>query len=110
MRQIEKRLIVVTRKDLTPGQQIAQSGHGISQFLLEYPHSAKEWNNQYLISLAINSEEKLIKILQKLQEKKVEVSYFTEPDLNDELTSICFIETDKTKSLTSSLQLSLNNN
>lgn len=40
----------------------------------------------------------------------IPISYFTEPDINDELTSICFIETDETKRLTSSLPLSLKNN
>lgn len=39
----------------------------------------------------------------------IPMSYFTEPDIGDELTSICFIETDKTKKLTSHLPLSLRN-
>ena len=109
MKQVQKRLIVVTRKDLKPGQQIAQAGHSISQFFLEHPTIAKDWNNNYLISLAINSEEKLINLLQKLQARGIDVSYFQEPDYNDALTSICFIESDRTKSLTSSLKLSLTN-
>ena len=43
----------------------------------------------------------------KLQDKGIPVSYFTEPDINDQLTSICFIESDETIKLTSNLPLSL---
>ena len=35
------------------------------------------------------------------------MSYFTEPDIQDQLTAISFIETDKTKKLTSHLPLAL---
>lgn len=88
---------------------MAQMGHSISQFHLEYPELAKQWNNNYLISLSIDSEDKLQKLLTKLIHKDIPVSYFTEPDLGDELTSICFIETPETGNLTSSLPTSLIN-
>lgn len=104
------RLVVITRNDLKPGYQIAQSGHAISQFFLEHPEHAKRWNNNFLISLSIKSEEKLSNLLEKIRSMGIPISYFTEPDINDELTSICFIETDETKRLTSSLPLSLKNN
>ena len=86
---------------------MAQSKHGLSQFFLDYPESAREWNNGYLISLSIDSEQKLQHLLIKLQDLDIPVSYFTEPDFGDQLTSICFIETDKTYRLTSSLPNSL---
>lgn len=47
---------------------------------------------------------KLESLLSKLIEKEICVSYFIEPDLNNELTSICFIETNETKRLTLSLK------
>jgi hypothetical protein len=99
--------VVVTRKDLKPGYQIAQSGHAISQFILEHPELSKRWNNSYLISLSIDSEEKLQKLLFKLQDSGIPVSYFIEPDIGNQLTSICFLETEETIRLTSSLPLSL---
>ena len=101
------RLIVVTRRDLTPGQQMSQMGHSLSQYHLDYPESARQWNNGYLISLSIDSEQKLQHLLIKLQDLGIKVSYFTEPDFGDQLTSICFIETDKTYRITSSLPNSL---
>jgi len=82
-------------------------GHSISQFILEHYILAKQWNNSYLISLSVNSEKKLIEILTKLNDMSIPASYFTEPDINNELTSICFLETEETKKLTSSLPLSL---
>jgi len=102
-------LIVITRDDIKPGHQIAQSGHAISQFILDHFDLSRKWNNSYLISLSIPNEEKLSKLLFKLQDTGVPVSYFIEPDIGNELTSICFIETEETKKLTSHLPLSLKN-
>lgn len=103
------RLITVTRADIHPGYQIAQSGHAISQFFLDHPELSKKWNNNYLISLSVDSQEKLQKLLLKLHEKDVPLSFFTEPDIGNELTSICFIETEETRRLTSHLPLALKN-
>ncbi len=99
--------MVVTRSDISYGLQMSQMGHSISQFILEHYRLAKQWNNGYLISLSISSEKKLIELLTKLNDRGIPVSYFTEPDINDELTSICFLETEETKKFTSSLPLSL---
>ena len=100
-------MIIITRSDLKYGLQMSQMGHSLAQFILEHHDLAKEWNNNYLISLAVSSEQKLENLLRKLMDIGHRVSYFTEPDINNELTSICFIESDKTKSLTSHLPLSL---
>lgn len=109
MKHQVSKLIVVTRGDINPGYQIAQSGHAISQFFLDHPDQSRKWDNNYLISLSIPNEEKLSKLLMRLQDKSIPLSYFTEPDIGNELTSICFIETDETRKLTSHLPLSLKN-
>ena len=101
-----KKLFVITRGDITSGLQIAQAGHSISQFHLDHPDLAKTWNNNYLISLS-TSMQGLETILNKLCENEIPVSYFTEPDIGDELTSICFLGTKETNKITSSLPLSL---
>ena len=85
-------------------------GHSISQFILDYYELSKQWNNNYLISLSVESEFKLQKLLTKLVDIGIPLSYFTEPDIGDELTSICFLETDQTIKLTSHIPLSLSNN
>jgi hypothetical protein len=74
---------------------------------LEHPTQFQLWNNNYIISLS-STKEKLEKILITLFDMKVKVSYFTEPDLNNELTSICFLETSETKKITKSLKLLMN--
>ena len=103
------RLITVTRGDLTPGRILAQTGHAISQFCLDHPDQSRKWNNNYLINLAVDSQEKLQKLLLKLHEKDVPLSFFTEPDFGNELTSICFVENDDTRRLTSHLPLAFKN-
>ncbi len=108
MKQISK-LYVVTRGDLNPGYQIAQSGHAISQFFLDHTEKARQWNNNYLISLSIDNEEKLTNLLNKLKDNGISVSYFQEPDIDYQLTSIAFEATDKSSKLVSSLPLSLKN-
>lgn len=106
MNQIKK-LFVVTRRDLKPGYQIAQAGHAISQYFIEHPQKAHQWNNNYLISLSIENEFQLYNLLEKLKHHGVSVSYFCEPDIGDELTSIAFEGNDITNKLTSKLPLSL---
>lgn len=109
MKHQVSKLIVVTRGDIEPGYQMAQSGHAISQFFLDHYDLARRWNNNFLISLSVPNEEKLSKLLSKLQDKDISVSYFTEPDIGNQLTSISFLETDVTRKLTSHLPLSLKN-
>jgi hypothetical protein len=75
--------------------------------MLEHPDLSRQWNNNFLISLSIDSEEKLQKLHFRLEDLGIPVSYFNEPDIGNQLTSICFIETEETKRLTSSLPLSL---
>lgn len=100
---------MITREDLKPGHQLAQTGHGIAQFLLEYPELGKLWNNHYLISLSVNSKDKLENLLTKLNDIDIPISYFTEPDFDNELTSICFLETEDTKKFTNKLKLTFKN-
>lgn len=102
-------MIVITRCDLSYGLQMSQMGHSVAQFMIDHHDLAKQWNNNYLISLAVSSEQKLEDLLRKLIHIGHRVSYFMEPDINNELTSICFIETEHTKKLTSHLPLSLSN-
>jgi hypothetical protein len=75
--------------------------------MLEHPERATQWNNHFLISLSIENEQKLQKLLQNLIDHGIHVSYFTEPDLGDQLTSIAFEGSESASKLTSSLPLSL---
>ena len=105
-KQINK-LIVVTRKDLNPGYQIAQAGHAIAQFVLDHPEQANQWNNNYLICLSVENENQLNNLSVKIQAEGIPMSYFLEPDIGNQLTAISFIGTEKAGKLTSSLPLAL---
>lgn len=107
MKQINNRLYVVTRKDLNPGSQIAQSGHAIAQFLLDYPEKSKKWNNNYLICLSTENEQTLNHLIEKLGKFDIPLSTFTEPDLNNQLTSIAFQHNEDSRKYTTSLSLAL---
>ena len=93
MTQINKdqaKLVVITRSDLTPGYQSQQSTHSIADFAYEFPQQFKEWKttSNSIICLQVNNEKELNDLYLKLS-KLTEVTKFYEPDLNDELTSIC---------------------
>ena len=105
-KQINK-LIVVTRKDLNPGYQIAQAGHALAQFMLEHPEQANQWNNNYLICLSVEDENQLNNLSEKVQAHGIPMSYFLEPDIGNELTAIAFEGTEKASKLTSSIPLAL---
>ena len=83
-------LIIVTRQDFTAGYQIAQSVHAATEFFTEHPSLASQWkrDSNTVVCLAASDETHLRSIATKLQSKNIDVSLFTEPDLNDQLTAI----------------------
>ena len=58
--QITK-LYTVTRRDLSAGQQLAQSLHSISDYSVQYPETFKKWNltSNYIVALSTENEESL---------------------------------------------------
>ena len=86
----ESKLVVITRSDLTPGYQAQQSTHSVADFANEFPQSFNEWKttSNSIICLQVNNETELDTLYNKLS-KLTSVTKFYEPDLNDELTSIC---------------------
>ncbi len=101
-----ERLYVVTREDLPPGLQLAQSCHAVSQFSDNYPELYREWlhgaNN--IVCLAVPDEPALQALIGRAREKSP-TSFFIEPDLGGELTAIAL--GDAAKRLVSRLPLAL---
>lgn len=83
---MQKKLYVVTRADLGLQYAGVQAGHGVAQWMLE--NDSKEWNNTCLIYLAVENEQQLEKLKNKLEYKEMSFSTFHEPDIGDQLTSI----------------------
>jgi peptidyl-tRNA hydrolase len=83
-------LYVITRRDLTSGQQMLQAAHAAIEFQHEHHEIAKEWNtnSKYLVFLSVENEEKLQRLLEKIQFKNLKYSVFLEPDIGNQLTAI----------------------
>ena len=107
MKQVK--LLTVVRADLKPGAQIAQTSHAIAEFAYQFPNQFLDWkqNSNYIISLSVDNEEKLQRLFYKLLDNGADVVAFTEPDINDQLTSICYYGTPEMRKLTDKLDLAL---
>lgn len=107
MTQVHK-LTIVTRKDITPGYQIAQAIHASNQFSVEHTEIFKEWHKDpYLAVLSTQDENSLINLIDKAKDKGIKVSVFREPDIDNSITAIALEPSDLTRRLTSSLPLAL---
>jgi peptidyl-tRNA hydrolase len=98
-----KRLYIVTRRDLKRGLKIAQACHAAIESPKKFPFLNKG-ETPYIIILEVKDEERL-NILKKEAASKTEVVSFREPDLNNQLTSIAFLGSSTTRSLTEGLRL-----
>ena len=103
------KLVTVTRKDLSAGYQLVQSGHAIAEWIKHFPQEFAEWNKQsnYLISLSTDNEEKLKDLFKKLQYYGANVVAFYEPDIDNQMTAICYYGTPEMRKHTDKLDLAL---
>lgn len=104
-----QKLYVVTRKDLTPGSQLAQSIHAATMFMVEHREIAEDWmfNSNYVVALSVDSETDLVKLMDDAVRQEIKLSMFFEPDLEYRLTAICLEPTQKSKEFCSNLTLAL---
>lgn len=107
--QVHPKLIVITRKDLSPGYQAIQAAHAAIEFQHEHPKIAKEWNtySKYLIFLSVENEKALYQLLEKIKYKDIKHTIFTEPDIGDQLTAVCIEPGEISRKLVSRLPLAL---
>jgi hypothetical protein len=85
------KLYVITRSDLSPGAQIAQTGHAVAAFAAEHPESFQAWakpEQRNIVCLSVPSVGLLSDLLWRLQRDEVRTAEFRETDLNNELTGI----------------------
>jgi hypothetical protein len=85
------RLIVVTRSDLTAGQQAVQGMHSIVAFIVRHPIKALLWflRSNTLAFVTVPTEDALGVLLGNAREQRVAAAGFHEPDRGGELTAIC---------------------
>lgn len=99
----------MTRKDLSPGYQAVQPSHALSRFAIQHYNTFKEWqkNHKNLVILSVNNESELYDLLNKATMNGLKVSWFKEPDIDDQLTAIALEPNDLTYRITSSIPLAL---
>lgn len=105
----KSKFYLITRRDLTAGEQLAQTNHALSQFAYENPLQFREWveKSNYIVILSTENESQLKEIKQKINDRGITFSEFVEPDYGNQLTSIAISPeySDEIKRLFSSLPL-----
>lgn len=101
------KLYVVTRADLSIGQQAVQGMHAIVAFIVRHPWTALKWylESNTLAFVTAPDEFGLGVLLSQANDERIEAAGFREPDRNNELTAIAIGP--RGKHLTSTLSLAL---
>jgi hypothetical protein len=99
-------LILVTRKDLSPGYQAVQPAHALAEFALNHPSTFFFWQTKQknIVLLSVEDEKSLIRLYNSIKGEK---AYFQEPDIKDEWTAIAFFPEKEDLELTKHLPLAL---
>lgn len=105
--QEHPKLVVITRTDLTEGQQAVQSAHAAIDFTFEHPGRAGPWHkdSNYLILLAVNTEKQLNLLIENCERQNLCYTAFREPDLENSITAICIEPSPRTQKLVSRIPL-----
>jgi hypothetical protein len=84
------RLYVITRSDLRPGAQLAQSCHAVAAFALAHPVAHRAWasGEANIVCLSVAGESDLRRLLELAGARSCPLAAFYEPDFGGELTSL----------------------
>lgn len=102
-----RKLYVVVRADLEPGDVLAQSNHATSEFAAMHPELHARWraNGKNIVILGIPNEAQLGELVRAAAAAGIPKAEFYEEDLGNELTACAF--SDAVSKLVSSLPLAL---
>lgn len=103
------KLFIVTRRDIAPGYQAAQSVHAAFEFAKVFPEVTKEWMtiSNYICVLSVASETELKRVYKQAYFQMLDCIYFLEPDLNDQMTAIAIGPSPEAERLVSEYDLAL---
>ena len=113
MLQINKysnvKLVTVTRQDIPAGQVLAQTTHSVAEFAYEHFEIFKQWKQESnsVVNLAIKDEASLIQLYEKYKQITPHIVAFCEPDIQNQMTSICLYGTPEIRKKLSNLPLAL---
>lgn len=99
----------MTRSNLRPGDQAAQSAHAAFHFSYRYGPIFRQWyeESQFLILLAAPDEAALAALRDEAERRNLPVVSYHEPDLDNALTAIAIAPSEKTRKLCANLPLAL---
>jgi peptidyl-tRNA hydrolase len=85
-----RKLFLVTRADLSAGQQAVQAAHAMREFAEQHPEADGAWyrESNTLALLVVSDEAALRVLLEKARRRDILTSAFREPDHNNEMTAI----------------------
>lgn len=108
-KQYQEKLYIVSRKDLTPGQQAVQGKHSLVQFFIMHPEIIQKWHKEsnYIVFLQADDEEHLGQLMADAFQMGIYCAPFYEPDMNQDLTAVTFEPILKSRDLLKSLPLAL---
>lgn len=82
------KLFVIVGPMLNAGLLAAQAIHGFRAFVGDYPHIEQYWHQEYN-NIVVLEDTDIPSLAEKLEKMGFRVSRFTEPNLDDAMTSIC---------------------
>jgi peptidyl-tRNA hydrolase len=84
------KLYLVTRSDLSPGQQAVQAAHALREFADKYPEEDRQWyeKSNYLVLLSVPEQGALEGLLGEAEDKGIPAAPFREPDMGEALTAV----------------------
>ena len=71
--------------------QGVQAGHAVAEWMIKNPN--QQWNNQTLVYLSVENEDKLADWADKLSRRDEEYVQFVEPDIGNEVTALAVAPT-----------------
>ncbi len=88
---------------------MVQTGHSIAEFSHQFPKEFSNWikTSNYLVSLSVTDEDALNFLYEKLQWNGAKTIAFYEPDIDNQMTAICFLGIPKHIKITKKLKLAL---
>ena len=104
-----RKLVTITRRDLTPGYQLAQTVHVVADYIFQNPFSSYRWNktSNYLVTLSVPDEQALLKLADQFLANGIKYTKFQEPDINNQVTALCMEQSDVVRKLCSNFPLAL---
>jgi len=83
-------LVIVTRRDLRPGQQACQAMHAARAYAALDPDGERQWHEKSntIVFVSVENEAALAAMLAESLGDGVKVAFFREPDLDNAMTAI----------------------